>query len=96
MNKHPDPEKIDDENPEWTEEDFKRAKRLDQLPPNLQAKLRAVRGPQKAPTKEQITIQLSPEVVAAFRATGIGWQSRLDAALADWLKDHSPEEVEKF
>jgi len=45
-----------------------------------------VRGPQKAPTKERITIRLSPEVVARFRATGEGWQSRMDAALQEWLR----------
>lgn len=62
------------------------------LPPSLQAKLRA-RGPQKAPTKERITIRLSPDVVQPFRETGVGWQSRLDAALKDWLKSHEPAEL---
>jgi uncharacterized protein (DUF4415 family) len=57
------------------------------------ASLRAtlgVRGPQKAPTKERITIRLSPEVVQRFRATGDGWQTRVDAALQEWLKSHTP------
>lgn len=62
------------------------------LPSSLQAKLRT-RGPQKSPTKERITIRLSPEVVQPFRATGEGWQSRLDAALKDWLKSHKPASV---
>jgi uncharacterized protein (DUF4415 family) len=48
------------------------------------------RGPQKAPVKERITIRLSAEVVAQFRATGAGWQGRVDAALKDWLKTHEP------
>ncbi|MCK0506597.1 BrnA antitoxin family protein [Aromatoleum anaerobium] len=46
--------------------------------------------PPAAVTKERITIRLSPEVVQAFRASGEGWQTRLDAALKDWLKTHSP------
>ncbi|MBL8445642.1 MAG: BrnA antitoxin family protein [Zoogloeaceae bacterium] len=46
--------------------------------------------PPAAVTKERITIRLSPEVVQAFRASGEGWQTRVDAALKDWLKDHSP------
>ena len=48
------------------------------------------RGPQKAPTKVSTTIRLSRDVVQAFRATGDGWQTRVDAALKDWLKTHSP------
>lgn len=30
------------------------------------------------------------EVVDRFRATGEGWQTRVDAALQDWLKKHKP------
>ena len=52
-----------------------------------------VRGPQKAPTKERITIRLSPEVVRRFRDTGDGWQTRVDTALKDWLKSHKPANV---
>jgi uncharacterized protein (DUF4415 family) len=60
------------------------------LPESLRTKL-GVRGPQKAPTKERITIRLSADVVARFRATGTGWQTRMDAALKDWLQTHSPD-----
>ncbi len=69
--------------------DLKGALGLHQLPDSMQAKLR-MRGPQKAPTKEQISIRLSPEVLDGFRALGAGWQSRIDAALQEWLKDHRP------
>lgn len=57
------------------------------LPSTLLKKLN-VRGPQKTPTKEHITIRLWPEVVQHFRGTGDGWQSRVDSALKDWLKSH--------
>lgn len=87
MHKKPNPELIDNENPEWTEEMLESAVRFDQLPAELQAKLRSLKKP---PVKERITIRLSPEVVAPFRATGDGWQTRLDAALKDWLKTHTP------
>lgn len=62
------------------------------LPESLQTKLRGIqRGrPKAAVTKERITIRLSPDVVRTFRATGDGWQTRVDAALRDWLKSHSP------
>ena len=35
--------------------------------------------------KEVINTRLSPEVLSAFRATGDGWQPRVDEALRDWL-----------
>ena len=88
MNKKPNPELIDDENPEWTEADFKHALPFSGLPATLQTKLRG--RPKAAVTKERITIRLSPEVVERFRASGDGWQTRVDAALKDWLKTHSP------
>lgn len=43
--------------------------------------------------KEQVSVRYSNEVLAAFRATGTGWQTRMDAALADWLKTHDPREI---
>lgn len=47
-------------------------------------------GSTKAAPKVATTIRLSPDVSAAFRATGTGWQTRIDAALRDWLKTHTP------
>ena len=70
---------------ELTAADMKRFRPVREvLPDTLLAKLK-VRGPQKAPVKERITIRLSPEVVQQFRKTGDGWQARVDAALKDWL-----------
>lgn len=59
------------------------------LPSSLRKKL-GVRGLQKTPTKERITIRLSREVVEQFRESGEGWQTRVDSALREWLKNHSP------
>ena len=42
---------------------------------------RGQRGPQKAPTKQLVSLRLDPDVLAHFRATGPGWQSRINAAL---------------
>jgi len=38
-----------------------------------------------------MSIRLSEDVVSRFKATGPGWQSRIDAALRDWLEVH-PEQ----
>jgi len=78
----------DAENPEWTKERFAQAKRFHELPESLQAKLSAIqessrrrRGLQKAPTKELISVRLSPDVLAALRAKGDGWQTLIDETL---------------
>jgi uncharacterized protein (DUF4415 family) len=56
------------------------------------ARLRAVR-PEADPAKERVAVRLSEPVVRRFRATGSGWQRRMDAALQDWLKHHEPEQL---
>lgn len=77
---------FDDDNPEWTEEDFAKARPAREvLPPEFFDAWRKMRGPQKAPTKRQVTLRLSPDVLDAFRATGKGWQTRIDAALRAYL-----------
>ena len=48
------------------------------------------RGPNTRPTKEQVAVRYSPDVLAAFRATGAGWQTRMNDALRDWLRTHNP------
>ena len=72
---------------ELNTDDFQAAKPFSSLPASLQTKLRG--RPKAAVTKERITIRLSPEVVSTFRATGDGWQTRIDVALRDWLKSNS-------
>ncbi len=42
---------------------------------------RGCRGPQKAPTKQPISIRLSPDVLAHYRAKGKGWQTEIDRIL---------------
>jgi len=51
---------------------------------------RGQRGPQKAPRKIATAIRLSPEVIEFFKSGGSGWQTRVDAALLEYVKTHSP------
>lgn len=45
------------------------------------------RGRPKADSRKvSTTIRLDADVVAAFRAGGEGWQSRINAALKEWLE----------
>jgi len=46
---------------------------------------RRTRGPNRHPTKEQIAVRYSPEVLAYFRATGAGWQTRMDEVLREYV-----------
>lgn len=43
--------------------------------------MRRARGPQKAPTKVSVTLRLDSEIVERFRASGKGWQSRINDIL---------------
>ena len=80
----------DEDDFEWTKEHTANAKRFEDLPKPLQTKLapRKGRGVQASPTKISTTIRLSSEVIDSFKATGVGWQTRIDLALKEWLKQH--------
>ena len=78
----------DDENPTWTKEDFAKAKPAGQVLPTLVAAYRKTRGPGRKPAKIPTTVRLDPDVLEAFRAAGRGWQTRLNAALREWLQAH--------
>jgi uncharacterized protein (DUF4415 family) len=82
---------IDDDSEvrELTETDLRRFKpAADALPATLRKKL-GVRGPQKTPIKVPTTIRVDADVLAALKASGKGWQTRVNEALRDWLKTHS-------
>ncbi|MGQ0709492.1 MAG: BrnA antitoxin family protein [Rhodoferax sp.] len=79
MKKQPNPEHIDDDNPEWTAEAVKNAKPFSALTPALQAKLRG--RPKLAVTKEPVKLRLDADLLAALRATGDGWQTRINDML---------------
>ena len=44
--------------------------------------------PKAETTKIPTAIRLSSDVVEYFKSTGAGWQSRIDAALRDWMSGH--------
>ena len=75
--------KTDLDNPEWTKADFAKAGRPNAvLPADVFAAFpRTTRGAQKTPTKVPLSIRLSPEVVAHYKGTGPGWQTRIDEDL---------------
>jgi uncharacterized protein (DUF4415 family) len=70
------------DNPEWTEEDFKNARPFAEVFPELAESIRRARGrPAVEARKRQISLRLDPDVIDAFKATGKGWQGRINEAL---------------
>ena len=45
--------------------------------------------PKAQSTKQALTVRYDTEVIEAFKATGKGWQTRMNDALKDWLQTHS-------
>lgn len=74
-----------DENPEWTDAEFARARPASEVfGQDVMAALVRGRGrPAKAKgeRKQPVNLRLSPDVLAALKATGAGWQTRVDEAL---------------
>ncbi|MBA3810900.1 MAG: BrnA antitoxin family protein [Caulobacteraceae bacterium] len=81
----PEPDLTDPDNPEWTPEDFARAKGPESLPPEVLAAfprtVARLRGRGKKPRKLLQTLRLDPDIVAYFKAGGRLWQSRINAVL---------------
>lgn len=95
MPKRPNPELTDDDNPEWTDADFARARPASEVLPELFGNQAAQtmhkpRGrPRAEVVKERITIRFDADVLDAFRSTGKGWQTRMNDAMRDWVRAHS-------
>jgi uncharacterized protein (DUF4415 family) len=68
---------------ELTAEDFRHMRPTAEVLPELVElwRKRGERGPQKTPTKQQVTLRLDRDVIDRFRATGAGWQGRINEAL---------------
>jgi len=95
MVKKHDPYLADEENPEWTEEEFKKARPAGEVLSEIFGQEAAAEMLTKKPgrvlgsgTKQSQTVRFDRDVLAAFKATGKGWQTRMNNALREWLKEH--------
>jgi uncharacterized protein (DUF4415 family) len=91
----PNGSRPDDENPEWTAEDFARARpAVEALPQYIgeeatQELLRRGRGrPPKEARKVNQTLRIDPDVLAAYRQEGKGWQTRINQVLREHMPRH--------
>lgn len=78
----------DDDLPEWTDDQFRRAAIYDgdRLIRPANGTLTKPGRPKSADPKRQVTLRLDSVVIEGFRATGPGWQSRINDALRKALK----------
>ena len=73
----------DEESPEMTIEDFRRARPVKEVFPEIIEAAKRARGrPRSATPKKHVSLRLDAKVVAAFKAQGPGWQGRINDVLA--------------
>ncbi len=60
---------------------------------NAEVRQPAKRGKQKAAVKVPVYIRLNPDVLAYFKQDGQGWQTRLNDALQEYMKQHPNKAV---
>lgn len=86
---------FDDDNPEWTDADFARARPASEIfgPEILDNLVRGrgkpIRGRPAKPEgdrKRNVSLRLSPDVLDALRASGPGWQTRAEEMLREGLR----------
>ena len=87
--KDPDPERPDEDNPEWTREDMAKARPAAEVLPKyigqkatdelLQQQGRG--RPPKGDRKVNQTLRIDPEVLEAYRQEGKGWQTHINEVL---------------
>lgn len=86
MPTRPNPEMIDDENPQWTSDDLARAKKFSDLPEKEQ---RILKGIMEQSAAKRASVPLSSELVKKMQATGEGWEQRVEEAVRQWLERHA-------
>lgn len=73
---------LDDDIPELDDDFFQRAELKEG------EKLIRAGRPKLANPKEKVTIRFDAEIVDYFKSTGKGWQTRMNDALNEWMKEH--------
>jgi uncharacterized protein (DUF4415 family) len=89
----------DEDSPEWTAEDFARARPVREVMPELieaAERLRIRLGrPKLSHPKEHVTLRLDPVVVKAFKEDGPGWQGRINETLVKVVKRRTARKTRK-
>ena len=91
MARKPDPGLIDDEAPELTDAELAEMRPAREvLPPDFYAMVTkrkpGQRGPGKKPPKVAMTVRIDADTLAAWKASGAGWQRRVNDVLRKAVK----------
>jgi uncharacterized protein (DUF4415 family) len=78
----------DADHPEWTEEDFKKALPAENIPELAHLARRGRPKLKNEARKARLSMVADPDVLAYFRATGKGWQTRINTILKEWIETH--------
>jgi len=74
------------DSPEIIPEEMAKARPFSEVFPELAERAKRVRGKQKAPTKQLVSLRLDREVIDAFKSKGAGWQSLINETLKNAVK----------
>lgn len=69
------------DSPELTDEQLSQGKPFADAFPELAAKIRQVGRPKSDTPKVAVSLRLDQDIVARFKASGPGWQTRMNSAL---------------
>lgn len=90
MNSRPDPYLIQEDSPEWTDADFARARPIREVDPGMLEAVAEFRRRGRPPVdspKVRIGLRLAPDVVEGIRATGRGYNARVERVLREALAE---------
>jgi uncharacterized protein (DUF4415 family) len=89
----------DEDSPEWTAEDFARARPISEIFPDIAEAVERLRARQGRPKlehpKEHVTLRLDAEVVNGFKEDGPGWQGRINETLLKAVRRRKPAKRKK-
>ena len=88
MRSRPDPYLIDEDTPEWTDADFARARPIQEVDPAMLEAVAEFRRRGRPPVdspKVRIGLRLAPDVVQGIRASGRGYNARVERVLREAL-----------
>ena len=72
---------FDEDNPEWTAEMFAKARPISDFPELAAAFPKSKGGRPRGSNKQAVSLRLDREVIDKCKATGAGWQSRINEVL---------------